>query len=162
MAVATLEYPTQVSSCVRRSHPITVARGARQPCVVERGPRRGRNLRKGRAARPLAALHQILVTPTLSVDAVQLRLIWSRSLLLRRQLRRRRRRLRVHLPRPIGVTMSDWICGCLRAWLYTRTSSIIPAKYCPKMLSPPICSGLVESCNVPRPGLARHQRAIHV
>src|SRR5262245_58124882 len=45
---------------------------------------------------------------------------------------------------PIGEFISDWICVCVNATLYTRTSSMRPAKYCGYILSPPICRGFVD------------------
>src|SRR5690242_20511517 len=50
---------------------------------------------------------------------------------------------------PMGVFMSDWIWAWLRATLYTRTSSIVPANHCPKSPSPPIWSGLEEVAMLP-------------
>jgi hypothetical protein len=48
-----------------------------------------------------------------------------------------------------GVFMSVAICAALRATLKILTSSMIPAKYAPQMLSPPIRTGPVEDARTP-------------
>src|ERR1051326_1443417 len=53
------------------------------------------------------------------------------------------------VPVTTGVIMSLWICACVSGRLYTRTSSMVPAKYCPKRLSPPICSGFADVSMLP-------------
>ena len=50
---------------------------------------------------------------------------------------------------PTGVLMSVWISLVESARLYTRTSSMTPAKYSPQTELPPIRSGAVEETMLP-------------